>query len=73
MLFQTGRPSETLGANVAFKRTFARVRSQVVFERSRYLANFAPMRLLSRVQHAVVLQGGQMSETLLANVALKRT
>ena len=33
-----------------------------------FLANVAPMRFLSRVHHAVVVQGRELHETLVANV-----
>ena len=37
------------------------------------LANFAPMRLFSRVHQAVGLQGGGLCEALLANFTFVRT
>ena len=64
---------ETLGANVTFVRTFARVRPhmgrEVTQQSELLLANFASMRLLYRVHTAVVVQIGELSETLLAHFA----
>ena len=61
MPFQVCGRDETLGANVTFVGTFARVRPQMLREGAQpgelFLANVAPMRFLSRVHHAVAVQG----------------
>ena len=55
-----GRIRETLGAKVAFKRTFPCMRPQMNLEGVKpaelFVAKAAPMRLLSRVHKVVGLQ-----------------
>ena len=67
MPFQVAELFETVGANVAFKRTFVLMRLQIVRE---VVQSFEPMRLLSCMTQQMFLEVAQLLARLGAKVAL---